>query len=248
MGTHLDGIQATEEQSVGGESLESPGDDAWLDIGDIPQVSNGWARCLGVALADESGRCRQVFEQGETAVFHSIFEILKPMEVPISGIVVHNARGVIVHGKSTLEYGTPVPQNLKPGDRIRFRQSIALELGIGEHTFELGIAHLPHSAYKERAALPYELLAAQVIRVCDLPGLGPFAVTYRANGRPVQLLHHGAANLPGHCEAVVQRVPRQTEASVTITSSIAKARQTDEASSRYVTPKRDVGIASDSHD
>jgi lipopolysaccharide transport system ATP-binding protein len=200
---------AVKDQSAGDESLEPPHDDAWLDVGDTAQVSNGWARCLGVALSDESGRGRRVFEQGETAVFHSMFEIVAPVEVPISGIVIHNARGVIVHGRSTLEYGTAVPQNLQPGDRIRFRQSIALEIGIGEHTFELGFADVPEDAYRERAVLPHELLAAQVIRVCDLPGLGPFVVTYRANGRPVQLLHHGVANLPGRCDAVAQRTPHQ---------------------------------------
>jgi ABC-type polysaccharide/polyol phosphate transport system ATPase subunit len=186
-------------------NVELPKDDAWLDIREAPQVSNGWARCLGVALSDESGRGRRVFEQGETAVFYSIFEILEPVEVPISGIVVHNARGVIVHGKSTLEYGTSVPQNLQTGDRVHFRQSISLEIGIGEHTFELGFAHIPTSAYLQCAALPHELLAATVIRICDLPGLGPFVVTYRATAQPVQLLHHGVANLPGRCEVTAQR-------------------------------------------
>jgi lipopolysaccharide transport system ATP-binding protein len=183
----------------------SPQADAWLDISENPQVSNGGARCLGVALCDETGEARRVFEQGQTAVFLSEFEVLAPMEVPICGIVLHNARGIIVHGKSTLEYGTPVPQGLEPGDRIRFRQTIALEVGLGEYTFEVGISDIPRVAYAERASLPHELLAADIVRVCDLPGLGPFVVTYRSRGQPVQLLHHGTANLPGTCETTLQR-------------------------------------------
>lgn len=197
----------------------APASDAWMDISGVQQVSNGWARCLRVALSDERGRSRRVFEQGETAVFYSEFEVLAPIDVPIAGIVLHNARGVIVHGKSTLEHGTSVPAWLVPGDRVRFKQTISLQIGVGEHTFELGISSMPAAAYEQRASLPHELLAAYVTRLCDLPDLGPIVVTYRANGRPVQLLHHGTANLPGDCMALAERVHEANPTAASVVSS-----------------------------
>ena len=41
------------------------------DVPDSAQVSDGWARCVGVAVCDESGAETRVFEQGQLAVFWS---------------------------------------------------------------------------------------------------------------------------------------------------------------------------------
>ena len=83
---------------------------AFLDISKVAQVSNGWARCTAVALCNKEGMPSQVFQQGENCTFFYEFEILHDIEVPIGNVTITNDKGVIVHGKSSMEYGTDCPK------------------------------------------------------------------------------------------------------------------------------------------
>jgi len=42
-----------------------------------------------------------------------------------------------------------------------------------------------------------------------LPQVGMLAVSFRKAGNPVQLLHHGLANLPGRCQVVTELLPKE---------------------------------------
>jgi len=188
------------------DQIAWPVAEAFIDPTRVRQVSNGWARCLGVALCDGDREPRGVFQQGERATFFYEFELLQDIEVPIGGIVIQNDKGVIVHGKSTLEYGTEVPGSILRGSRIRFRQDVSLELAIGEYTFEVGLATISRDDFDRRGVLGYQQLSKKWARICHTPNVGQFAVVFRKNGYPVQLLHHGVANLPGSCQVTVQSV------------------------------------------
>ena len=122
------------------------------------------------------------------------------MAVPIGGLEILNDRGTIVHGKTTLEYGTSAPSRVLNASRLRFRQNIDLEIGIGEYTFNFGLATISFSDYKNRSAISYRELDEKVVRVCLITNVSRFTVGFRKEGKPVQLLHHGAANLPGSCQ------------------------------------------------
>jgi len=186
------------------DAHEWPSADAFVDISDIPQISTGWARCTAIAICDISGRACFSFQQGETARFYYEFELLRDIEVPVGGIVLQNQKGLNVHGKSTLEYGSEVPQNVKQGSRVRFRQDIALELEIGEYTVgEIGIATVSKADFQNRGIYVHEELAKKQMRLCHLSLPCLIAVLFRRNGQPVQLLHHGIANLPGACTVSV---------------------------------------------
>ena len=180
-----------------------PPSEAFLDITAVPQVSNSWARCTGVALCNSQGEPCHVFQQGETASFFYEFELLQDIEVPIGGIVIQNDKGVIVHGRNTLEYDAAVPIWVSQSKRLRFRQDIALEVAVSEYTFEVGLATLSHSDYEARGLYTHAVLYDKILRLCHLPAVGQFAVTFRHRGTPVQLLHHGVANLPGQCHVMV---------------------------------------------
>jgi len=180
-----------------------PAPEAFLDISGVVQVSNGWARCIGIALCDRHGQPCHAFQQGETASFFYEFELLQNTEVPIGGVLLQNAQGVIVHGKSTLEYGSEVPGWGAGGSRMCFRQDITLEIAVGEYTFEVGLAMLPRYDYEQRGQYTHADLITKRIRLCHLPSAGQFAVVFRQQGAPVQLLHHGIANLPGTCTMIV---------------------------------------------
>lgn len=178
---------------------------AMLNISQITQVSNGWARCTAVALCNNAGLPCYVFAQGEIASFFYEFELLEDIDVPIGGVVIQNDKGVIAHGKNTLQYGTDVPVQLQKGSRIRFQQNIALELALGEYTFEVGLAALNHYVYDNLALYTNQDLHNKTIRICHLSAIAKFAVVLRRDGQPIGLLHHGIANLPGSCQSSMVR-------------------------------------------
>jgi len=181
-----------------------PAADAFLDITGIPQISTGWARCTAIAICDTAGTACCSFQQGETASFFYEFEMLHDIEVPVGGVVLQNQKGINVHGKSTLEYGSDVPLMVRQGSRIRFRQDIALELEIGEYTVgEIGVATITKNDFQNRERYLHEELAKRQMRLCHLSLPYLIAVLFRRSGSPVQLLHHGIANLPGACTVFV---------------------------------------------
>jgi energy-coupling factor transporter ATP-binding protein EcfA2 len=176
-----------------------PRNDQSIDLTNIPQVTNGWARCTGVWLCNQDGQPAHAFEQAETASVFYEFEILHDMETPVGGVVLTNDKGITVHGKSTLEYGSDVPDSVKAGTLLRFRQDIAMEIATGEYTFEVGLESIGAHDYRRRAVVNHIDLHTASVRVCHLPIVGQFAVVFRQNPEPVQLLHHGLANLNGRC-------------------------------------------------
>lgn len=174
-----------------------PTTEAFFDISNLIQISNEWARCTGVALCDEHGEPCRVFEQGQIASFFYEFELFHNLEVPIGGLQIQNDKGIVVHGKTTLEYGSEAPTFLKKGTKIRFHNKVHLDISVGEYTFEVGFSAIARADYQQRQLLSHPDLYARLVRVCNLVGLGPFIVIFRKHGLPVQLMHHGLANLPG---------------------------------------------------
>lgn len=166
-------------------------------VADSAQRADGWARCLTLGLCDETGEECRVFEQGQRAVFWYEFEALRDTDVPVVGLVIHSDKSVTVHGKSTLEAGAEVPHGLRQGQRFRVRQEIALELGLGEYTFEIGLAMMNAEIYAQRRQLPHAEMSAAMVWLCAVPAAGQFSVVFRRKTGQVQLLHHGVANLPG---------------------------------------------------
>lgn len=188
-----------------------PSVDALLDIAAVPQISNGWARCTGVALCDAQGRPSCGFRQGETASFFYEFELLRDIESPIGGVVIQNDRGAIVHGKNTLQYGSPVPLAVRQGSRLRFRQDITLNIAAGEYTFEVGLAAVRGVDYQRRASFSNTEFNEKIIRLCHLPSAAPFVVNLGPRTDTGQLPFHGIADLPGACDMMVVPQLRQTD-------------------------------------
>jgi lipopolysaccharide transport system ATP-binding protein len=184
-----------------------PAREAEVDIARVHQIGNGWARCARVAVCDAGGRPCRVFAQGDTASFFYEFEVERDIEVPTAGAEIVNDKGLIVFGKSTLEAGSDVPRPVPRGSRLRVRQDVELQLAPGEYTFNVGMGAMLERDYAQRAALTHAQLDARLTRVCLLPGVGELAVALRPVGPPVQLMHHGVANLPGACRMTLAGGP-----------------------------------------
>ena len=172
--------------------------EAFFDISNLPQISNGSARCTAVALCDSSVQACRAFHQGETAQIFYEFELAHDIEVPIGGINIENDKSVLVHGKNTLQYdyGMPIHATAK-GSRVRFRHTVTLDLAPGEYTFEVGLASISAHYYENRSRYASDELYTNLLRVCHINPAGQFLIFPDPNGQPVQLLHFGIANLAG---------------------------------------------------
>ena len=191
--------------------------DCWPDASEFTdaststQVSTGAGRCTRFAVCNSQGIQQASFLQGETAIFFYEFEILETLEVPLGGVVLYNDRGMVVHGKGSLEYGNDICAYLPAGTTIQCKQSIELKLAIGEYTFELGLASIDLESYQTRAALNHEQLFGRVHRICHLPNAGMFSVRLRSHTEGARLTHHGVADLPGSFDfGFVQKMEEAT--------------------------------------
>ena len=192
-----------EELSPAGQDFTWPKAEVFQDITHLAQVSDQLAHCTAAAVCDSDGNPCLVFQQGQTASFFFEFKVHEDIEVPIGGVEILNEKGIIAHGKNSLLYGSRAPTNVPKGSRVRFRQDVRLDLAAGEYTFNIGFSTIRKGDYAKKSQLPHPELDARIKVLSILPKAGKFAVVYRLNGEPVQLLHFGIANLPGGCQVAV---------------------------------------------
>jgi lipopolysaccharide transport system ATP-binding protein len=176
-----------------------------IDATHKAQIGNGQARCVGLALFNESGQPCSSFRQGELAVFYCEYELFDAVEVPIFGVVIANDRGVIVHGKNSWQDGDDLPMGAAAGSRVVCRQEVRLLLAPGEYTFELGLAAVSRSQWSRRQRTSHEEWASFYVTVCVVTNAGQFSIGFALkDGVPV-LTHHGVADLPGRIQTRVVR-------------------------------------------
>lgn len=199
-------VNETETATPASAEEEWPSGNANMITPLTTQVADGTARLNFVTVTDAAGKVSQRFEQGDLAIFYYEFELLRPIEIPIVGIVLYSDKGIIVHGKNSLEYGSDFECGFSAGARLRFRHEIKLELAVGEYTFEVGCASATAATVELAPGLSHMELTNLISRHCHVVGLGPFEIAFRTQGRPVQLLHHGVANLPGNVECLNAKV------------------------------------------
>ena len=185
-------------ETLGYLAIDRPPVEAFLDLGGKSQVSNGQARCTGVALCNAGGEPCSTFRQGDKAVFYFEFQLSSDIGVPICGVVMSNDRGVIVHGKNSWQqYDEEVPPRLVPGSKLACRQEVQLDLGPGEYTFEIGLAAVSATDWKNRKHISHEEVSGCHERVCHIPNVGQFSVGLATRNGVAVLTHHGVADLRG---------------------------------------------------
>lgn len=203
-------IGLEEERSEGFEQVSTihiplPHRSAFFDISAREQIGNGWASCTRVALVDQRNQPCRVFQQGDVARFIYEFELHHPIEVPIGGLDIENDKGVLVHGKNTLQFDYVVPQMMNAGERIRFQQDVKLDIATGDYTFEIGIGTIRYNDFVHRSKYLSPDLYARVVRMCHIHAVGHFTVTMYSDPPLAQLRHWGLVELAGTgvCERIV---------------------------------------------
>lgn len=184
-------------QNENGNVIAAPPHEAFIDLSNKHEVSNGQGRCTGIAICNTAGDPCNVFLQGDTAVFYYEFELLEDVGVPICGVVIINERGIIVHGKNSWQLGNEVPSGLKAGDKVICQQKICLQLGVGEYSFEVGLASISVDDWNNRLKISHDEFNGKHRRICHIPGAGQFSIGLASNGNVGVLRFHGIADLPG---------------------------------------------------
>lgn len=180
-----------------------PPAEAFIDLRNKAQVGNGQAKCVGVALCNEDGQACSSFRQGDLAVFYYLFDVSERIDVPVCGVVISNERGIIVHGKNSLQFPHDVPRACDVGSRIMCRQEIRLDLAPGEYVFQIGLAWMSENDWISRGNLPHEEQESRATRVCHVPRAGAFSVAYAVQNGVCRLTHHGVANLEGNASVTI---------------------------------------------
>ncbi len=177
---------------------------ACIDISGKTQIGNGLARCIRAALCDAQGYARNNFRQGERAVFYYEFRLEGVIGVPIGGIVISNDRGTIVFGRHNWQYDVAPIGSVTSNCIVACRQEVVLDLGVGEYTFEIGLALVSPDDWERRKAISHEESEGLFQRLCHISAVSSFSVGYADRDGVAVLTHHGVANLPGSMEVVVQ--------------------------------------------
>lgn len=200
--------RTTPTESVSTQSLELPAEgavgrfwpaaDAFLDLSGAAAAENGFATLSHVAVCDASGQPCRAFEQGETVSIFCRYEVGHDIEVAVAGVELINDKRIIVFGKNTLQFDCEHPDATPAGSVVRVRFDLTLALAPGEYTFNLGFSTISRADFARRAALSHQELESRSTVISILTRAGDFMVTFRSRDTtPVQLTHHGLANLPG---------------------------------------------------
>ena len=175
-----------------------PAPEAFVDLTQVAVAANDWAGCTHVAICDASGQPCRSFEQGETLSIFCRYAVQHDMEVAVAGVELINDKRVIVFGKNTLQFDSDHPTLTPAGSSLRVRFDVKLELAPGEYTFNLGFSAISREDFDRRASLSHQELESRTTVISILTRAGDFLVTFRSRDTtPVQLTHHGVANLPG---------------------------------------------------
>jgi lipopolysaccharide transport system ATP-binding protein len=175
-----------------------PSGEAFLDISRAGRAESGFATCVRLAVLDGHGRPAQAFEQGEKAQFYVEYQVNADMEVPVAGVELISDKGVIVFGKNTLQFDCRVPERVPAGSFLRFVYEVKLDLAVGEYAFGVGLTAMSATDFARRAEMTHPELDSRNTVLSALSNAGSLAVTFRTTDTsPVQLTHHGVANLPG---------------------------------------------------
>ncbi|OAI09649.1 ABC transporter ATP-binding protein [Methylomonas lenta] len=185
---------------------ERPSLEAFIDISNKAQVTNGQARCIGVALCNIAGEPCKSFRQGDTAVFYYEFELAEYIGIPICGLTIINDKGVIVHGKNSWQSEANVLASYGDGSKVVCRQEISLDIAPSEYTFQVGLAYVSEDCWNNRKTISHEEEASKVTRVCHVPQVGLFSVRTSLRDGINFLMHHGVANLQG--KITISTVPK----------------------------------------
>jgi lipopolysaccharide transport system ATP-binding protein len=194
--------------TVAGASVQDwPEAGVFSNVAGRTQISNGWARCLRVALCDQQGMRCSVFEQGQRARFFYEIELLHDIEVGSGGVSIQDRTGQLVHVKHALQHPGIEPADfVRAGSLLRYRQDVEMNLAPGDYTFDVGFFQIPRDLFR-KGRVSDEQFLKQHVRILETERFGPFQVVLRRHFEGFQLTHWGIADMPGESKCWIAAPP-----------------------------------------
>jgi hypothetical protein len=131
---------------------------------------------------------------GQLAHWYYEFEALQDLYAPSGSVAISNDKNVRVHGKNTMQLGVGPKQPVLKGMRMRFHQSMVLNIVPGDYTFSIGLAAMRPD---DLSVLPDTQLVPTDRRrfvANDIDRAGSFRVMW------ADVPYLGLCDLPGECE------------------------------------------------
>lgn len=171
---------------------------AVIDLLSRKQVGTASVRALRLLITGREDEPRRVFQQGEWLRIYVDFSIDEFLSVPVAGVQLINAKGVLVHGRNSLQFESTPPSVAHAGTRLHCIHEVKLDVDVGEYTLDTGLADLPRELFERRHVYSPLDIAPQLRLLCHVSGMAAISVIYRHQGSPCLFSHYGVADLPSH--------------------------------------------------
>jgi hypothetical protein len=176
---------------------------AFLDLSDAVIIGHSDVlKCTGIAVCNEAGQSCTSFRIGETAHFFFEFEALQDLDVPLGGIEIVNSMNLVLYSKSSMHYLLDAPAIFEKGRRIRFRQTIKMQLFIGEYTFIVGFATMKKADYDHAQEMASDVLHSKINPVLRISRAGKIKIKEKEHG--LKLPFYGYVDLAGSVTCELQ--------------------------------------------
>ena len=169
-----------------------------IDLSTKKQFGQPTVQALRLLITDNNDKPRRVFQQGDWLRVYVDFRVDESISVPLAGVQLMNAKGILVHGRNSLQFEATPPNIMHVGTILRCMQEIKLDVDTGEYTLEAGIAELPKSIFERRHNYAPSEIAPQIRLLCHVSNVAAISVIHRSEGYPCLFSHYGIANLPSH--------------------------------------------------
>lgn len=184
------------------ESVDSadpfvPNQSGVIDFEGAKQFGATSARALRALITDRDNKPKRVFGQGDWLRIYVDYKIDESLEVPVAGVQLINSKGVLVHGRNSLQF-LGAPPSVEHGSAIvRCFQEIKLDIDVGEYTLDAGLAELPELVFGRRQRYSPSEIAPQMRLLCHVTGFAAISIIYQQESTPCLFSHYGVADLPG---------------------------------------------------
>ncbi len=156
------------------------------------------ATLVYLSILNENNERQNNFQIGEYINFYYEFDLKREFMSLEGNITLFDSKNIPIHLKSSLHYQIDVPAVVSPDSKIRFKQRIKLDLGVGEYTFHIALGNINSEIYGRVDKIPNSQLMDEWKSIISVGNLGSFSVIPKQMG--IQIPFMGSVDLPGSME------------------------------------------------
>ena len=181
-----------------------PKNDAFINmkpfVGTKQCIDAGRVRLDRLAVCDQDGNPRKIFEQGSTVLLACEYSVDGDLHRPSCGFSLRDKNSIKAHGMHMFQRpdsnGNSGPESVHPGQKLRIVHEIELGLANGMYSIDIGVCSAPPESW-DGDRIPWERIEEHLIREIEVFDCLQLEVISRSTYTGYPLTHFGIANLPG---------------------------------------------------